>query len=71
MPGPEHPPSLVEVPYVPEPEYLEYLVPSDAETPLEDEPLPTDSSPTTLSLGYVVDSDPDEDPEKDPEEEHA
>ncbi|GJT83744.1 hypothetical protein Tco_1058086 [Tanacetum coccineum] len=36
MTGPEHPPSPVEVPYVPEPEYPEYLVPSDAETPLED-----------------------------------
>ncbi|GKB71575.1 hypothetical protein Tco_0932987 [Tanacetum coccineum] len=32
VPGPEHPPSPVKVPYVPEPEYPEYLVPSDAET---------------------------------------
>ncbi|GJU28479.1 putative reverse transcriptase domain-containing protein [Tanacetum coccineum] len=71
VPGPEHPPSLVEVPYVPEPEYPEYLVPSDAEAPLEDKPLPTDASPTTLSSVYVADSDPDEDPEEDPEEEHA
>ncbi|GJZ59345.1 hypothetical protein Tco_0615161 [Tanacetum coccineum] len=29
--GPEHPPSHAEVPYVPEPEYPEYLVPSDDE----------------------------------------
>ncbi|GKE13307.1 hypothetical protein Tco_1416858, partial [Tanacetum coccineum] len=70
MPGPEHPPSPVEVPYVPEPEYPEYLVPSDAEVPLEDQPIPTDVSPTALSPGYVADSDPDEDPEEDPEEEH-
>ncbi|GKF00115.1 hypothetical protein Tco_0023465 [Tanacetum coccineum] len=28
VPGPEHPPSPVEVPYAPEPEYPEYLVPS-------------------------------------------
>ncbi|GJW02443.1 hypothetical protein Tco_1561299 [Tanacetum coccineum] len=71
VPGPEHPPSHVEVPYVPEPEYPEYLVPSDAEAPLEDQPLPIDASPTALSPGYVADSDPDEDPEEDPEEDHA
>ncbi|GKF60506.1 hypothetical protein Tco_0177292, partial [Tanacetum coccineum] len=44
---------------------------SDAEAPLEDQPLPTDASPTALSPGYVADSDPDEDPEEDPEEDHA
>ncbi|GJR68098.1 hypothetical protein Tco_0014163 [Tanacetum coccineum] len=71
VPGPEHPPSPVEVPYVPEPEYPEYLVPSDAEEPLEDQPLPTDASPIALSPGYVTNFDPDEDPEEDPEEEHA
>ncbi|GJY95881.1 hypothetical protein Tco_0512242 [Tanacetum coccineum] len=43
--GPEHPPSPVEVPYVPEPEYPEYLVPSDEEAPMEDQPLPADASP--------------------------
>ncbi|GKE09720.1 hypothetical protein Tco_1413271, partial [Tanacetum coccineum] len=69
--GPEHPPSLVEVPYVPEPEYPEYLVPSDAEAPLEDQPLPADASPIALSPGYVVDFDPDEDPKEDPKEDHA
>ncbi|GKB35782.1 hypothetical protein Tco_0880724, partial [Tanacetum coccineum] len=71
VPGPEHPPSPVEVPYVPEPEYPEYLVPSDTEAPLEDQRLPADASPTALSLGYVADSDPDEDPKEDPEEDHA
>ncbi|GKF31060.1 hypothetical protein Tco_0100858, partial [Tanacetum coccineum] len=55
----------MEVPYVPEPEYPEYLAPSDAEAPLEDQPLPVDASPTALSLGYVADSDPEEDSEKD------
>ncbi|GJV84958.1 hypothetical protein Tco_1524856 [Tanacetum coccineum] len=69
--GPEHPPSPVEVPYVPEPEYPEYLVPSDAEAPLEDQPLPADASSTASSPGYVADSDPDEDPEEDHEEDHA
>ncbi|GKE23850.1 hypothetical protein Tco_1435362, partial [Tanacetum coccineum] len=71
MPDPKHPPSPVEVPYVPEPEYPEYLVPSDAEAPLEDQPLPADASPIALSPGYVADSDPDEDPEEDPEEDHV
>ncbi|GKE38688.1 hypothetical protein Tco_1462093 [Tanacetum coccineum] len=72
--GPEHPPSPVEVPYVPEteyPEYPEYLVPSDAEAPLEEQPLPADASPTALSPSYVADSDPDENSEEDPEEDHA
>ncbi|GKG59489.1 hypothetical protein Tco_0605140, partial [Tanacetum coccineum] len=36
VPSPEHPPSPVEVPYIPEPDYLEYLVPADAEAPLKD-----------------------------------
>ncbi|GKE03168.1 hypothetical protein Tco_1395186 [Tanacetum coccineum] len=77
--GPEHPPSPDYVPgpeepeqaplspdYVPEPEYPEYLVPSDAEAPIEDQPLPDDASPTALSPGYIADSDPEEDPEEDP-----
>ncbi|GKG58628.1 hypothetical protein Tco_0594398, partial [Tanacetum coccineum] len=78
MPGPEHPPSPDYVPglehppsldYVPGPEYSEYLVPSDDEVPIEDQPLPADASPTTLSPGYVADSDPsEEDPEEDPAE---
>ncbi|GKA39567.1 hypothetical protein Tco_0732118 [Tanacetum coccineum] len=71
MPGLEHPPSPVEVPYIPDPEYPEYLVPSDAEAPLEDQPLPTDALPTALSLGYMVDFDPDKNPEEDLEEDHA
>ncbi|GKG55122.1 hypothetical protein Tco_0563109, partial [Tanacetum coccineum] len=68
---PEHPPSPVEVPYVPKPEYLEYLVPSDDEPPMEDQPLPADASPVALSPSYVADSDPEEDPEEDFEEDHA
>ncbi|GJY18137.1 putative reverse transcriptase domain-containing protein [Tanacetum coccineum] len=46
-------------------------MPSDVEAPLEDQSLPADASPTTLSPGYVADSDPDENPEEDPEEDHA
>ncbi|GKE52701.1 hypothetical protein Tco_1487857 [Tanacetum coccineum] len=67
VPGPERPPSHVYLPYVPEPEYPEYLVPSDDEAPMEDQPLPDDASPVALSPGYV----PDSDPEEDSEEEHA
>nr|GEU94652.1 hypothetical protein [Tanacetum cinerariifolium] len=37
---------------------------------MEDQPLPTDASPTTLSPGYVVDFDPKKD-EKDPKEDPA
>nr|GFC27244.1 hypothetical protein [Tanacetum cinerariifolium] len=35
--------------------------------PVEDQPLPADASPTALSPGYVVDSDPEKD-EKDSKE---
>ncbi|GJW91275.1 hypothetical protein Tco_0168828 [Tanacetum coccineum] len=64
--GPEHPPSPIEIPFIPEPEYPEYLVPSEDEAPMEDH-----ASPVALSPGYVPDSDPEEDPEEDSEEEHA
>nr|GEZ29691.1 hypothetical protein [Tanacetum cinerariifolium] len=63
--GPEHPPLPIEIPCVPEPEYPEYLVPSDDEAPLEDQPLPADASPTAASPGYMTDFDPEEDPEED------
>ncbi|GKF62856.1 hypothetical protein Tco_0182910, partial [Tanacetum coccineum] len=71
VPGPEHPPSPVDVPYVPKTKYPKYLAPSDAEAPLEDQPLPADASPTALSPGYVANSDPDEDPKEDPGEDHT
>ncbi|GJT17528.1 hypothetical protein Tco_0876234 [Tanacetum coccineum] len=57
VPGPEHPPSPD---YVPGPKYPEYLVPPDDEVPIEDQPLPTNASPTALSSGYAADSDPSE-----------
>ncbi|GKA88190.1 hypothetical protein Tco_0809954 [Tanacetum coccineum] len=59
------------LPYVLEPEYPEYLAPSDDEAPMEDQPLPDDASLVALSPGYVPDSDPKEDPEEDFEEEHV
>nr|GEV07075.1 hypothetical protein [Tanacetum cinerariifolium] len=52
-------------------EYPEYLAPSEDEAPIEDQPLPTDASPTALSPCFVADSYPDEDPKEDPEEDHA
>nr|GEY55624.1 hypothetical protein [Tanacetum cinerariifolium] len=66
VPGLEHPPSPIEIPYVLEPEYPEYLAPSNDEAPLEDQPLPADASPIATSLDYVADSDPEEDPKEDP-----
>ncbi|GJR90876.1 hypothetical protein Tco_0214887 [Tanacetum coccineum] len=71
MPGPEHPPSPIKIPYILEPEHPEYLVPSEDEAPIEDQPLPIDASPVALSPSYVPDSDPEEDPEEDSEEGHA
>ncbi|GKE74068.1 hypothetical protein Tco_1536109 [Tanacetum coccineum] len=38
---------------------------------MEDQPLPDDASPTTLSPGYIADSDPEDDPEEDLEEDPA
>ncbi|GJY53638.1 hypothetical protein Tco_0445302, partial [Tanacetum coccineum] len=52
--------------YVPGPEYPEYLAPSDEEVPIEDQPYVVADSPIALSLGYVVDSDPEEDSEDGP-----
>ncbi|GJS95334.1 hypothetical protein Tco_0802302 [Tanacetum coccineum] len=66
---PEHAPLILE--YVPEPEYPEYLAPSDEEAPIEDQPILVDALPTTLSPGYVANSDPEEDQEDDSKEDHA
>ncbi|GJR69013.1 hypothetical protein Tco_0015078 [Tanacetum coccineum] len=40
----------------------------ELEAPIEDQPLPTDASPTALSPGYIADFDPEED-EEDPADE--
>nr|GFA58507.1 hypothetical protein [Tanacetum cinerariifolium] len=42
----------------------------EVEAPLKDQPLPADASPTTLSPGYVVDSNPEKD-KKDHKEDPA
>ncbi|GJY59978.1 hypothetical protein Tco_0459870 [Tanacetum coccineum] len=54
----------------PSPDYV-LVASSDAEAPIEDQSLPVDASPTTLSPGYVVDSDLEEDLEEDHEEDPA
>nr|GFA31689.1 hypothetical protein [Tanacetum cinerariifolium] len=51
VPGLEHPPSPD---YVPGLEYPEYVAPADEEISVEDQPLPADALPATLSLGYVA-----------------
>ncbi|GKE03258.1 hypothetical protein Tco_1395276, partial [Tanacetum coccineum] len=68
MPGPEHPPSPIYVPYVPEPAYLEFMPPKDDVLPDEKQPLPAAVSPTADSPGYIIESDPEEDPEEDDED---
>nr|GFC91439.1 hypothetical protein [Tanacetum cinerariifolium] len=67
VPGPERLPSPIEIPYVPEPEYPEYLAPSEDEAPLKDQPLPADASPITASSDY----DPEEEPFEEDDEEHS
>nr|GEU64696.1 hypothetical protein [Tanacetum cinerariifolium] len=42
----------------------------ELEAPMEDQPLPTNTSPTALLPGYINDSNPEEDKE-DPEENHV
>nr|GEW26224.1 putative reverse transcriptase domain-containing protein [Tanacetum cinerariifolium] len=60
VPGLEHPPLPIEMPYVLEPKYPKYLVPSDAEAPLEDQHLRVDASPTTAPPGYDEEDDEEE-----------
>ncbi|GKC50357.1 hypothetical protein Tco_1073102, partial [Tanacetum coccineum] len=72
VPVPEEPEQApLSLDYVSKPEYPKYLVPSNAEAHMEDQPLPDDASPTTLSPGYIADSDPEEDLEEDPDEHPA
>nr|GFB68994.1 hypothetical protein [Tanacetum cinerariifolium] len=72
VPGPEEPeqapPSLVYIPYVSEPVYLEYIPPEDDVFPAEEQPLPVATSPTAKSPGYIPEFDPDKDPEEDDDE---
>nr|GEY76453.1 hypothetical protein [Tanacetum cinerariifolium] len=45
--------------YVLEPDYPEYLAPSNDDIPVEDRPLPADASPAVLSPGYSSEDDDD------------
>ncbi|GKB47854.1 hypothetical protein Tco_0898607, partial [Tanacetum coccineum] len=54
--------------YVPGPKYPEYLASSDTEILVEDQPHVVDASPTSLSLGYIIDSDLEEDLEDESED---
>ncbi|GJV25511.1 hypothetical protein Tco_1378206 [Tanacetum coccineum] len=85
IPGPEAPPSPdymhwpgggttlppIYIPYVPEPEYPEFMPPEDHVFPAEEQPLPVVVSPTADSPGYIPESDPEEEDEEDPEEDPA
>ncbi|GJX44602.1 hypothetical protein Tco_0261278 [Tanacetum coccineum] len=51
-----------EEPYDVGPEYPEYLVLSDEEVPIEDQPYAATDLPIALSSGYIADSDQEEDP---------
>ncbi|GJR10581.1 hypothetical protein Tco_0793233 [Tanacetum coccineum] len=68
VPGPEHPHSLVYVPYVPETVYPEFMPSKDDVLPAEEQPLPAAISPTVDSPGYITESDLEEDPEEDDED---
>ncbi|GJZ82285.1 hypothetical protein Tco_0647458, partial [Tanacetum coccineum] len=64
--GPEDPEQAPPSPdYVPGLEYHEYLAPSDAEIPIEDQPYAA-ASPTAISPGYIADSDPEDESEDGP-----
>nr|GEU53261.1 RNA-directed DNA polymerase, eukaryota [Tanacetum cinerariifolium] len=55
--------------YVLEPEYPEYFESTTDDIVAEDQPHADNAVPTSLSPGYIADSDPEEDSEEDPEEE--
>nr|GEZ58465.1 hypothetical protein [Tanacetum cinerariifolium] len=69
VPGPEHLPSPVEIHYVPEPEYPEYLAPSDDEDPEEGPKDDQADYPIDRGDGDDEPSDDDDTNDEDPEEE--
>ncbi|GKC47075.1 hypothetical protein Tco_1064797, partial [Tanacetum coccineum] len=67
MPGPEHPPSPVYVPYVSKPAYPEFMPPEDDVFLAEERPLPVVVLLAVDSPGYITEFDPEEDSkEEDP-----
>ncbi|GKC40551.1 hypothetical protein Tco_1052935, partial [Tanacetum coccineum] len=82
VPGPKHPPSLVYVPYVPEPVYPEFM-PSEDDSDPEEDPEEDDEDPADyptdrddgeeeeeFSRDDVDDEEEDEDEDEEEEEEH-
>nr|GEW76031.1 hypothetical protein [Tanacetum cinerariifolium] len=70
-PSPDYIPELEAPPspdYIPRPEYPEYLPPADAVLPAEEQPLPAAVLPTTVSSGYITDSEPEMEPEEEDED---
>ncbi|GKF21684.1 hypothetical protein Tco_0070322, partial [Tanacetum coccineum] len=69
VPGPKEPEQAPLLPkFVPEPVYLEFMLPEDDVLPAEEQPLPAAASPTADSPGYIPESDLEEDPEEDNDE---
>nr|GEW04948.1 putative reverse transcriptase domain-containing protein [Tanacetum cinerariifolium] len=66
--GPKYPPSPE---FVPELVYPEFMPAEDDILPAKEQLLPAATSPTTVSPGYIDESDPEDDPEEDPEEDPA
>ncbi|GKF96369.1 hypothetical protein Tco_0289104, partial [Tanacetum coccineum] len=62
VPGLKHPPSPD---FVPKPVYPEFMLSEDDVLPAEEQPLPTDVSPTADSPSYITESDPEKGPEED------
>ncbi|GKD02549.1 hypothetical protein Tco_1177523, partial [Tanacetum coccineum] len=72
VPGPEEPeqapPSPIYIPFVPEPVYPEFLPVDDEVFPAEEQPMPAVNHLSSVTIGYIPESDPEEDPEEDDEE---
>nr|GFA14619.1 hypothetical protein [Tanacetum cinerariifolium] len=62
VPSPEYPPSLE---FVPEMVYPEFMPAEDDILPAEEQPLPTATSPTAESPGYINEYDHEDDPKED------
>ncbi|GJU99724.1 hypothetical protein Tco_1328995 [Tanacetum coccineum] len=61
IPGPEEPQAPLQSDFVHEPVYPEFLVPSDAEAPMKEQPYAADASLIALSPGDDDDDDDDDD----------
>nr|GEY13227.1 hypothetical protein [Tanacetum cinerariifolium] len=63
VPGPEKPEQAPPLPdFIPKPVYQEFMPQEDEVFSAEEQPMPAAILPTTNSLGYIADSDPEKDP---------